>query len=290
MLNQSDVDFRIGNNHYLCNPNHVMSMKGLRSLSLVPILMLLASITLGIRHYSDAKEAMRQNLTHALRQYVMHSSQSQLLACSSTLLRQGGVFTLNDAESHFSDRITIPSLKDTSHVSVYLLHQDGENPFREQASLCSDTLLWSVSTDNSDVIAFKAYANPTVCSVLSHSDQRLPLTGIIFCSLVLSVMAWRIRMARGEAMTPVTIDVASQEEMHLTPMQEQLMDMFYAAPGHILSKETICAALWPKKDNPETTLYTFICRLKTTLKAQSNMDIINKRGKEYQLRRNSTTN
>ena len=268
-----------------------MPMKGLRILALVPILMLLASITLGVSQYNDAKEAMRRDLTHALRQYVMHSSQSQLLADSPTWLHQDVVFTFNDTENPFSTHLTISSLKDTSHVSMCLLHQDGEASFTEQASLCSDTLLWSVSstTGNSDVIAFKAYANPTVCSVLDLSDQRIPLTGIIFCSLVLSVMAWRIRMKTGDTMTPVTTAVAPQEEIHLTPMQEQLMEMFYSAPDHILSKEAICTALWPKKDNPETTLYTFICRLKSTLKTQSDMDIINKRGKEYQLLKDSRT-
>jgi hypothetical protein len=253
--------------------------------------MLLAFIALGVSHYHEAKEAMRQDLTHALRQYVMHSSQSQLLAASPNWLRQGVVFTFNNAGDHFKTHLTISSLKDTSHVSMCLLHQDGEASFTEQASLCSDTLLWSVSptTDNSDVIAFKAYANPTVCSVLGHSDQRLPLTGIIFCSLVLSAMAWRMRMTTGDAMPSVTTAVTPKEEIHLTPMQEQLMEMFYSAPGHILSKETICAALWPKKDNPDTTLYTFICRLKSTLKAQSDMDIVNKRGKEYQLCKDSET-
>ena len=59
------------------------------------------------------------------------------------------------------------------------------------------------------------------------------------------------------------------------------------APGHTLSKESICAALWPKKEHPENTLYTFISRLKVTLKDQSDLDIINKRGREYQLVKNS---
>ena len=119
-------------------------MKGLRSLTLVPILMMLASITLGVSHYHEAKEAMRQDLTHALRQYVMHSSRSRLLADSTAWLRQGVVFTFNDAGNHFRTHLTIPTLKDTSHVSMCLLHQDGEASFSEQASLCSDTLLWRV--------------------------------------------------------------------------------------------------------------------------------------------------
>ena len=79
-------------------------------------------------------------------------------------------------------------------------------------------------------------------------------------------------------------------DIHLTPMQEQLMELFVAAPCHTLTKEAICEALWPKKDHPEDTLYTFISRLKTTLTRQSDMDIVNKRGKEYQLIGNNTTN
>ena len=77
--------------------------------------------------------------------------------------------------------------------------------------------------------------------------------------------------------------------MHLTPMQEQLMDMFASAPDHILSKESICSALWPKKERPENTLYTFICRMKATIKEQSGMDIVNVRGKEYKLVDSSKT-
>ena len=66
-------------------------------------------------------------------------------------------------------------------------------------------------------------------------------------------------------------------------MQEQLMEMFVSAPDHILSKDSICATLWPKKERPENTLYTFISRMKVTLRDQLGMDIINIRGKEYKL-------
>ena len=75
----------------------------------------------------------------------------------------------------------------------------------------------------------------------------------------------------------------SKREIHLTPMQEQLMEMFVSAPDHILSKDSICATLWPKKERPENTLYTFISRMKVTLRDQLGMDIINIRGKEYKL-------
>ena len=66
-------------------------------------------------------------------------------------------------------------------------------------------------------------------------------------------------------------------------MQMRLMEMFRNAPNQTLAKEEICAALWPKKDKPEDTLYTFISRLKTSLQKQSGLRIVNRRGREYVL-------
>lgn len=67
------------------------------------------------------------------------------------------------------------------------------------------------------------------------------------------------------------------------------MEMFRNAPEHTLTKEEICKALWPKKEKPEDTLYTFISRLKTSLRKQSDLQIINRRGREYALVENDVT-
>ena len=83
--------------------------------------------------------------------------------------------------------------------------------------------------------------------------------------------------------TPVTHEL-SRADLVLTPMQEQLMDMFLASPGRTLSKEEICSALWPKKDNPDDSFYTFISRMKSSMARQSSsFRIENKRGREYVL-------
>lgn len=259
-------------------------MKGLRYLIICPVVLLLASVTMGIHNYQAAKEAMRQDLTRALRQFVMDESQQRLLTHSMATLHEDMVLTLNDPDQYFCAQLTIPSLKDTSHVALCLMERNHGEAFREEAQVCSDTLLWhSTSADAAGVfIALKAYANPTFCSILSHSSQRLPLAGALICLLMLSAMAMKRREADAETAVPVcSSDTPSA--IHLTPMQEQLMEMFASAPHHTLTKETICEALWPKKDHPEDTLYTFICRMKASLKRQSDMDIINKRGKEYQL-------
>jgi DNA-binding response OmpR family regulator len=79
---------------------------------------------------------------------------------------------------------------------------------------------------------------------------------------------------------PVAVPPA---RLSLTPMQEKLMEMFRSAPGQTLTKEEICTALWPKKENPEDTLYTFMSRLKSSLKNQSSLQIVNRRGREYVL-------
>ena len=258
---------------------------------IAPVLLLLASIGTGFSNYQDAKEEMRQDLTCALQQFVLDESRQSLLLDTLTTLHQNGVLTLNDVESSFNTHLTILPLKDTSHVSVCLLRHDDRNPFKEEAFVCSDTLMWHCAQQESNdaVIALKAYANPSFCAVLVHSDQRLPLTGIILCLLMLSGMAWRARLLRHGVEMAVASAHPTEREMHLTPMQEQLMDMFASAPDHILSKESICAALWPKKERPENTLYTFISRMKVALKEQSEMDIVNIRGKEYKLVEHSKT-
>lgn len=263
----------------------VSIMKGLRYLVILPVLVLLASVAMGIHNYQAAKEEMRRDLTHALRQFVMDESQQQLLSSSIATLHKDMVLTLNDPDNCFCAQLTIPSLKDTSHIALCLIERNSNETFREEALVSSDTLLWNAAHEH--LIALKAYANPTYCSILTHSSQRIPLAGIIFCLTMLSVLAFRQDEEKvPTALQPCNPSVAS-DDIHLTPMQEQLMAMFATAPHHTLTKEAICEALWPKKDHPEDTLYTFICRMKASLKRQSGMDIVNKRGKEYQLIENS---
>ena len=72
-------------------------------------------------------------------------------------------------------------------------------------------------------------------------------------------------------------------EVKFTPMQQQLMEMFFQSSSHTLSKDTICEALWPKKPDASETLYTLVRRLKTVLEAQSNITIVCDRGRSYQL-------
>ena len=73
-------------------------------------------------------------------------------------------------------------------------------------------------------------------------------------------------------------------QVRLTPMQQQLMEMFFRSESHQLSKTEICDALWPKKDDANDTLYTLIRRLKPIIEEHSELKIESDRGRAYELK------
>lgn len=74
------------------------------------------------------------------------------------------------------------------------------------------------------------------------------------------------------------------KQVRLTPMQQQLMEMFFRSESHQLSKTEICDALWPKKDDANDTLYTLIRRLKPIIEEHSELKIESDRGRAYELK------
>lgn len=73
------------------------------------------------------------------------------------------------------------------------------------------------------------------------------------------------------------------EEVHFTPMQRQLMQLFFASPDLRLTKACICDSLWPRKEDASETLYTLIRRLKPILAENSSLRIEVDRGQAYRL-------
>ena len=77
---------------------------------------------------------------------------------------------------------------------------------------------------------------------------------------------------------------ADGQQVQLTPMQHQLMEMFFHSPSHSLTKTEICDTLWPKKPDASETLYTLIRRLKPVIEQHSNLRIESDRSKAYGLK------
>ncbi|MBO5548757.1 MAG: helix-turn-helix domain-containing protein [Prevotella sp.] len=142
---------------------------------------------------------------------------------------------------------------------------------------------------------FRAYARCSEATIFSLSDQRL--TAVLW-SMTLLWAAFCFYRRRHEMLQMAgmlqygglcfaeaegTFYDAKGQRIKLTPMQQQLMEMFFRSEAHQLTKTEICDALWPKKPDASETLYTLIRRLKPIVEQHSDLKIEADRGKSYGL-------
>ena len=142
---------------------------------------------------------------------------------------------------------------------------------------------------------FKAYARCSEATIFSLSDQRptmvlwtITLLWAAFCfyrhrkdMMQMAGMLQYGGLCFAEA--EGTFYDAKGQRIKLTPMQQQLMEMFFRSEAHQLTKTEICDALWPKKLDASETLYTLIRRLKPVVEQHSNLKIKSDRGRAYEL-------
>ena len=142
---------------------------------------------------------------------------------------------------------------------------------------------------------FKAYAHCSKATIFRLSDQRLSsvlwmmtIGWAVFCFYrrkkfepLLAGMTYYggLRFSESES----RFYAEDGHQVQLTPMQHQLMEMFFLSPSHSLTKTEICNALWPKKPDASETLYTLIRRLKLVVEQHSDLRIESDRSKAYRL-------
>ena len=143
---------------------------------------------------------------------------------------------------------------------------------------------------------FKCVAKCSTATIFAMSDQR-PASILWMLTLLWAGFCFyrhRHQMPLLAGMTPYGgLNYAESEgrfydaegrQVKLTPMHQQLMEMFFRSSSHSLTKTEICDALWPKKPDASETLYTLIRRLKPIIEAHSDLRIEVDRGKAYELR------
>ena len=142
---------------------------------------------------------------------------------------------------------------------------------------------------------FKAYAHCSEATIFSLSDQR-PATILWVLTAFWAMLMWYRRPAAipspcGNTYGGLTHSEADSyfyaadgQQVQLTPMQHQLMEMFFHSPSHSLTKTEICNALWPKKPDASETLYTLLRRLKPVVEQHSDLKIESDRSKAYRLK------
>lgn len=187
-----------------------------------------------------------------------------------------------DTLSTYRRFLSTPALKSR----VYLAHC----PRIERGNaVCSDTM---IGNPKLPTLGIRAYASCTQATIFGMSDQRLPMT-LLLLSLVWG--AYSLHMCRRNrpgltAIGRLTYEHSSRcfynarhEQLHLTPLQQQLMEMFVSHPDHQLAIHEICAALWPKKEDAHDTLYTLIRRLRPIVEKDSDLKIVSEKGRFYRL-------
>ena len=228
------------------------------------------------------------------------------------------VITLHDRQDQWLTPDTIQDFR--SHLRIDLLREtctlcyvvDEKRGLRRVSSrdrnrqrLTSDAM-----TMNSHTI--RGYANCSFADVFGMSNQRTPL------ALTLMAMMWAVAttlynrrqtntaiapcpeafIPNDNAITPSgrtslgtlsysTDDdcfyaIADGQPVKFTPMQQQLMRMFFSSNSHQLTKVEICSTLWPKKPDASETLYTLIRRVKPIIK-EYGLSIEADRGRAYRI-------
>lgn len=148
---------------------------------------------------------------------------------------------------------------------------------------------------------FKAYAHCSEATIFSLSDQR-PAVVLWFITAFWAMFLWYRYLTKdkdpmlalssaGNSIGGLTLSetegqfyAADGSRVQLTPMQHQLMTLFFQSPSHSLTKTDICDALWPKKPDASETLYTLIRRLRVVIGQHSDLKIESDRGKAYRLK------
>ena len=235
-----------------------MNMKKQRFVFIVLFALIIASILTGFGSYNSMSRLVSEDMDRAL------------------------ALTLEEQQSNVISQDTIRTFN--KHLQIAEL--------RGKATLVVDTRGQK----------FKAYARCSEATIFSLSDQR-PATILWVMTVFWAMFIWYRRrhsidsvpiLALSSAdnsyggLTYSEVDgrfyAADGSPVQFTPMQSQLMELFFHSPSYSLTKTEICDALWPKKPDANDTLYTLIRRLKHVIEQHSDLKIESDRSKAYYLK------
>ena len=219
--------------------------------------LMLCALCTGINSYNRTKGMIAQDVNSALEQ---------------VLAKMPDNVVTTDTIRCYRNCLTIAELKDTAGIAIRTVRRDG----RLETKLVAE-------------------ANCSFATTFMMSDQKASGSILLVGMLWLFGSLWYVRRNRPELIVQGLayggivynndkFMTQSGEQIHLTPMQHSLLEMFITAETHTLSKQEICNRLWPKKPDANDTLYTLIKRIKPIVEANSTLKIESDRGKSYSLK------
>lgn len=219
----------------------------LRYAAIVTLLLFIATVGLGTHSYRNTQLAVNTDMSQALQQ----------------ALREYRVINTDTIQA-FNKHLQIPALKGKATLAVDIRRNE-----------------------------LQCRAECPSLTILALSDQRPTVLMTLLTMMWLFYCRWyrrRTMKPEGLCLGRMTLApdgetflTAGGDDIHLTPMQRQLMIMFFRTPGHRLSKADICNALWPGKPDASDTLYTLMRRLRPVIEQHSDLRIETDRGRFYRL-------
>ena len=217
---------------------------------------LMCALCSSIFSFRSTEERIAADVNHALA-LVRAESPSNMVSVDTVI--------------RFRNYLTIPELKDTASLDMRTIRQ-GEDVEAEMV----------------------AQPNCSFVTVFKLSNQRASGTLLFISALWMMGSLWYVRRRNpneqirqlsygGIVFTNGQFTTETGEEIHFTPMQHSLLELFMKSDTHTLTKQEICSQLWPKKPNASDTLYTLIKRIKPIIESNSNLKITSNRGRSYSL-------
>lgn len=278
--------------------------------------LMLTSLLAGRHNYRVTRDEITADLNQALAQTLQEKkdpivTQDTIRAYKQLRQTSGGQVLIAVSDERFCRHLKNPRLKQAAFLTFDVMDGDYRGSSMDGQAICSDTLVVRNGRAG-ETLALKGYTRLSAAAVFSMSDQRLP-GGLMAAALLWaigSMLYLRKREKENPMLQPAEGSVLSAEggtqsaqdfggltysdaddrfyaadhtPIRFTPMQQQLMRLFWQAPSHSLTKEEICAVLWPKKDDANDTLYTLIRRLKPIVEEHTRLKIVADRGRNYSL-------
>lgn len=261
--------------------------------------LMLTSLLAGRHNYCKARNEITADLNQALAQTLKERKDYIITQDTIRVYKQlrktsGGQVLIAVSDERFCRYLKDKRLQQAAFITFDVVDSDFQNNSLGDQAICSDTLIVK-DKHAGETLALKGYARLSVASILGMSDQRIPAACMI-SAFLWAMLSWLYLRKKQEGSETVTgfgglvyseVDqrfyTAAHTPIRFTPMQQQLMLLFWNAPSHSLTKEDICAALWPKKEDANDTLYTLIRRLKPIVEEHTNLKIVADRGRNYSL-------
>ena len=303
------------NSLHLQKPNPIFMNRRLLSVTVFLALML-TSLLAGRHNYHVTRNEITADLNQALALTLLEKkepivTQDTIRAYKQLRRTSGGQVLIAVSDERFCRHLKNRRLKETSFLTFDVVDKEYQGGSTDEQAIYSDTLMIR-NGHAGETLALKGYTRLSAAAVFGMSDQRLP-AGLMAAAILWaigSMLYLRKREKENLVLQPVEgcgqpaedgtqsaedfggltysdaddrFYGADHTPIRFTPMQQQLMRLFWQSPSHSISKEEICAALWPKKDDANDTLYTLIRRLKPIVEEHTRLKIVADRGRNYSL-------